>query len=1001
MSTTTARGIISHPVRHVIRHCVRHTIGSPGTGYDPNAFVVVFDTNLRAGSTTVELNINARTGTANRTVDWGDGTVTVENAALPSHTYAADGVYVVQVKGGTTTRLGERGTAPNDGWRLTVTRVIQWGTLGWANFDSAFRDHNVNVEVPSSIPSTVTTLSRMFSAASGFENKFNRANIAAWNTSNVTSMIGVFVRCDFNHPIDSWNVSSVTDMNNMFLNSLFNQSLGSWALRLAGVNLTSMLNNSGLSTENYSRTLVGWANYAAANSNTPASVTLGAASRTYNATVYAPGATYTNAVDARAFLTAAAPSPAWTITDGGVNHQMEPSAIEAAMTGIEYNIPAGYNAVRVWVREYPMDDPFADTSITAVGTKTYKLGRYESRVISCPSRKFTINSTSADQILIAPDVARSSLPSSFPVNGTANADQAGPPLWQPTAAHITLGADKAFEIVSNGTRRIVFIAESNGTTWTTPRWVRVPEAGGVRVHCTFTDVALATYSGDTVEVNAVSGSTIGGTKHVMHLDIPAPTGTTHNVSDVAGLKTAIAAAVAGDEIVLADGTYLLDVNVTEASFVANHNVGGRKGMEGITIRSGSDDRSACSIKPSASSGVGNWNINHLNGTRDTAAVRGITFDFDGSTTAQWRCVMGCWRVENCRFTNTGGTMDCFVFGGSSTVIDQMLDLICLRVSADNSNNDCFDGISGKTSDSAVFIDCVGEVAGAVVSNQCMTTHNGLNVTLYGGVYRDAIENVFANGSANERTYAFFVSLERGARAVNYLNSNLYACEAQEGGHAGERTDGAAGPRVGCILGLNIREASPMSRVIVGNWFNRSPATVGSTSSFFPNVASQVQFDFNIGSGTNSMIRVDNGTGSATVRQNTAVGVNVGVAMTSGSMVVTARGNATKTTATRALDITSGNMANLTTDYNVWGTPVDVDLVPGPNDLNGTDAALDSLYFPTAGGNCDGNGDPNLFTWLGGTDAWGYALRLSSTVADRGARMRPRIIAGAELLPDLW
>jgi hypothetical protein len=285
-------------------------------GFDPDAFVVVFDTNLRAGSTTVELNINARTG-GDRTVDWGDGTVTVENEALPSHTYATDGVYVVQVKGGTTTRLGERGTTANDGWRLTVTRVIQWGTLGWTSFDDAFRNHNVNVEVPSSIPSTLTVLSRMFAASSGFTNKFNRANIAAWNTSNVTSMLGMFVRGDFNHPIASWNVSSVTNMSSMFFLSLFDQNLGAWQLRLAGVNLVDMLNNSGLSTENYSRTLIGWANYVAANSNTPASVTLGAGGRTYNATVYVNGATYTNAVDARAFLTAAAPDPAWTITDGG------------------------------------------------------------------------------------------------------------------------------------------------------------------------------------------------------------------------------------------------------------------------------------------------------------------------------------------------------------------------------------------------------------------------------------------------------------------------------------------------------------------------------------------------------------------------------------------------------------------------------------------------------------------------------------------------------------
>ena len=75
-----------------------------------------------------------------------------------------------------------------------------------------------------------------------------------------------------------------------------------------------MLNNCGMSTENYSRTLIGWANSVDANGDLPSGSTLGATGRTYNSTAYVSGQTYNDAVSARAYLTGAAPDPAWTIS---------------------------------------------------------------------------------------------------------------------------------------------------------------------------------------------------------------------------------------------------------------------------------------------------------------------------------------------------------------------------------------------------------------------------------------------------------------------------------------------------------------------------------------------------------------------------------------------------------------------------------------------------------------------------------------------------------------
>jgi surface protein len=168
----------------------------------------------------------------------------------------------------------------------------------------------------------VTTMSRMFQNASVFNQP-----IGTWNTAAVTIMEFLFLNATaFNQDLSSWNVSAVNNMESMFRRTVsgsnaFNQSLAAWQLRLAGVSMVNMFTQAAgtlsLSVENYSRTLIGWANYVAANSNTPASVTLGGGNRQYNDTAYVSGETYNDAVAARAYLVGVAPDPAWTITDGG------------------------------------------------------------------------------------------------------------------------------------------------------------------------------------------------------------------------------------------------------------------------------------------------------------------------------------------------------------------------------------------------------------------------------------------------------------------------------------------------------------------------------------------------------------------------------------------------------------------------------------------------------------------------------------------------------------
>jgi surface protein len=289
-----------------------------------------------AAGGSVELNFGTSSG--NRTIDWGDGTTpAIVNTARPTHTYTNAGTYQVRASGGTTTRLGDRGTSPVAAWTGTLTAVRSFGNLGWTSFSNGFQGVSGNFGVPQYLPTSVTNLGRIFGDCSSFNQP-----IGHWNTQNVTSMSAIFrFASSFNQPIGSWNLSNVTTTSDAFRSALafnqdvtawntekittmasmfisaanFNQNLGGWQLRLAGVTMSTMLQGTGISTENYSRTLIGWANYVNANSDTPAAVTLGAGTLTYNATSYTTGQTYNDAVSARAYLVGS--PPGWTIADGG------------------------------------------------------------------------------------------------------------------------------------------------------------------------------------------------------------------------------------------------------------------------------------------------------------------------------------------------------------------------------------------------------------------------------------------------------------------------------------------------------------------------------------------------------------------------------------------------------------------------------------------------------------------------------------------------------------
>ncbi|MEO0556269.1 MAG: BspA family leucine-rich repeat surface protein [Bacteroidota bacterium] len=87
---------------------------------------------------------------------------------------------------------------------------------------------------------------------------FNQ-DISGWNVSNVTEMNSMFEGAvAFDQDISAWDVSGVDDIRSMFRGATsFNQNLGGWDVSSVRF-MADMLDDSGLSLENYDNVLTGW-----------------------------------------------------------------------------------------------------------------------------------------------------------------------------------------------------------------------------------------------------------------------------------------------------------------------------------------------------------------------------------------------------------------------------------------------------------------------------------------------------------------------------------------------------------------------------------------------------------------------------------------------------------------------------------------------------------------------------------------------------------------------
>jgi surface protein len=214
--------------------------GNDGTAGGSTALVLTSfapDEDCPTGGVTVTLFNDTNT---NGTQDEGESTLSTTNVCLFTKDTDGDGVadvldlcpntpadtdvnangcpYIFLAENWVTLRAASFATAADYEYSGDIYTLVEDRTELIALRDAAGSD------LSKMVTTRVTDMSALFS-----EMSINQ-NISSWDTSNVTTMEGMFVDTgDFNQDISSWDTSKVTNMSLMFYNAkAFNQDIGRW-----------------------------------------------------------------------------------------------------------------------------------------------------------------------------------------------------------------------------------------------------------------------------------------------------------------------------------------------------------------------------------------------------------------------------------------------------------------------------------------------------------------------------------------------------------------------------------------------------------------------------------------------------------------------------------------------------------------------------------------------------------------------------------------------------
>lgn len=223
-----------------------------------NSFVMTIDTRNSGESTTGNTRIRIPASSSSGTFDVyykgldvsNDNQVGVYYDRFESEIYnlMSSGNFEVSIFG-ELDRI-EMGTT-DDGNKLTS--IESWGDIEWESFSYAFQECTNLTVTTNEVPDLrqVTSLERAFSGCTSLT-----SGLSNWDVSNVTNFSGMFESCsNYNEDLSSWDVGNATAFSYMFYDcAKLDFDISQWDFAQM-TDVSSFLNGSGLSVENYDRFL--------------------------------------------------------------------------------------------------------------------------------------------------------------------------------------------------------------------------------------------------------------------------------------------------------------------------------------------------------------------------------------------------------------------------------------------------------------------------------------------------------------------------------------------------------------------------------------------------------------------------------------------------------------------------------------------------------------------------------------------------------------------------
>lgn len=192
-----------------------------------------------------------------------------------------------------------------------ITKLTNIGIANGKFADQGFYDCREMVWLDT-VPLIINFGRRLFSTCLSMTSNQSLENA---DTSNLTNAAELLVQLPFNADIASWDVGNISSASNMMNSSSINRNLGAWewGIIINGVTngLYRIFRNSAMSTDNYTDTLVGWANNIFNRGGIVINVDMQQQSGMTFDTTRSGGANFANAGAARTYLTS---TLGWTIS---------------------------------------------------------------------------------------------------------------------------------------------------------------------------------------------------------------------------------------------------------------------------------------------------------------------------------------------------------------------------------------------------------------------------------------------------------------------------------------------------------------------------------------------------------------------------------------------------------------------------------------------------------------------------------------------------------------